>query len=419
MSIHEEIRDFYKENPETSKTKAAKKFGVSRKTIWRALTYNGKKESPYTNSRLHMFKSSNEVHVDLGNKSGKVTTEGSKIKTIDDALKYADINMEEWEVDRCVSNHWDTTMKTDDGTKTVTNYQIKIFLKKKTVNHVKEALNNIKEIKSINVKKPKKVNSGNQAFIGLYDTHFGKLGYEAQTGEGCNIEKTKNFYINAIVDTLERLKAFDVSKIIYPIGQDFLHINNSKNTTANDTPQDVDGILTQVYSTAFEASIIGIEECLKVCPVEVVYVSGNHDRDTSWFLTHAISQRFGKTKHLSVDLDIIGRKYRSFGKCIIGLSHADNKRQRAKLHNLMAVEQREKWSVANCCEWLTGHYHKRGEEKVATVDTDLMQTVRTLPSLSGRDRWHFDNAFISPRACETYIYSPNDGYLGHISTNPR
>jgi len=400
------VLEYRKKHPNASQRDMAAILGISRTTVQTAL-------------RLIEHQSKEHVEIDLGEQQGMINSTSNKICTVEDVLAYAKIDPDLWEVDRVISNHWDTTMKIgDDKHKTVTNYQIKVYLKRKITPAVERALATVNKIKSVSIK-PKKLSGNNVAFIGLYDTHFGKLGWKEEVDENCDLKTTKKFYLNAIYDTVERLKAFRVSKIIYPIGQDFLHINNANNTTMNDTRLDVDGRLAKVYSTAFETAVLGIEHCLKHVPCEVIYLTGNHDRDTSWYLSHAIQQRFHKCPHLTVDLKPIIRKYRLFGTCLIGMAHAESKRERSRLHNLMPTEQKDVWGKVTCCEWLTGHYHARGEERITTVSTDIMQTIRTLPSLSGRDKWHFDNAYISPRACETYVYSPNYGYVGHISTNPR
>lgn len=390
--MHEKIRQYKRDNPNASHRDIVKALGTSKGTVQRAL------KAPTTETDV-------------------IEITGTKIKTIEQAIKYANIDTNIFEVVKSITNHWDVTNA--EG-KTYTNYQIKLYLKRRNrtmidvINHITKCLKNTGPKITPSICK-----DGCWAFIGLYDTHFGKLGWKEEVNENYDLKIAKTVYLNAIMDTLERIKTFGVSKIVYPIGQDFLHINNSDSTTVNNTPQDVDGRLFKVYSTAFECAIRGIEECLKVAPVEVIYLTGNHDRDTSWYLSHAIQQRFYNNKHITVDLKPVSRKYRNFGSCLIGLAHGNNVRARKRLHNLMTLEQRKNWSKATCCEWLTGHYHKRNEERITTIDTDIYQTVRVLPSLCGRDKWHFDNAFISPRACETYIYHPEDGYVGHISANPR
>lgn len=407
MKTYEKIREYIKLHPnETNRTEIAKALNVSRRAVQHVLNKSNKKQG--------------QVTIEVGQNSGIINITDTKIITVEDALNYADIDEEKWEVDRVITNHWDVTMKQPDGNhKTVTNYQIKVYLKRKVKLVIEKVLTKIKNIKPIKTIKPKKLKGDATAFIGLYDIHFGKLAWKEETNENIDLKTTRALYLNGISDTLDRLESFGISKFIYPIGQDFLHINSANNTTVNDTQQDVDSRLIKVYSTAFETAMQGICMCLQVAPVELIYLTGNHDRDTSWFLCHALQQYFRTCRHLSVDLKPICRKYRSFGKCLIGMAHATSKRERGKLHNLMPTEQKDNWPKAECCEWLTGHLHHSKEERITTVDSDLSQTIRILPSLNGHDKYHFDNAFISPRACETYIYSPYDGYIGHISTNPR
>src|SRR5690606_23785929 len=64
-------------------------------------------------------------------------------------------------------------------------------------------------------------NENNLLEISLFDLHFGKLGWAGEVGENFDTKIAYARFIDAINNLLQRAQGFQVSKILFPIGNDF------------------------------------------------------------------------------------------------------------------------------------------------------------------------------------------------------
>ena len=72
-----------------------------------------------------------EIIKDVGKDKVFISTRSLKIKTLEEALAYSDVDLSIWEVDRYIINSWEVTMKNKHGAPIQrTNYQVKVWLKK-------------------------------------------------------------------------------------------------------------------------------------------------------------------------------------------------------------------------------------------------------------------------------------------------
>lgn len=119
--------------------------------------------------------------------------------------------------------------------------------------------------------------------ISLVDSHFGKL---CINGEG--IEESKELYTRAVDNLIEKSKGFDIDEIILPLGSDFFHIDNEKNTTTKGTSQEVDSHITDIFKIGCQSVVESIYRSKEIAPVEILYIPGNHDYMTSFYLCEFI-----------------------------------------------------------------------------------------------------------------------------------
>jgi hypothetical protein len=85
----------------------------------------------------------------------------------------------------------------------------------------------------------------------------------------------------------------------------------------------------------------------------------------------------------------------------------------------MAQERPTDWAVSKTKEWHLGHFHHKREYKFSAGNTFNGVSVRILPSLSGTDAWHFEKGFVKqPAVAEAYIFSKENGYVGHFASIP-
>jgi len=364
----------------------------------------------------------------------EVTTEGDScvltaksktIRTLEDALTESNTDLSVWEVERHVINKWDCVAKIvnsrEEELQAAELWQVKVWLRriKPEIRAFDAVLENLKNHAPKYPKITKKVTGQHCLEIALYDAHFGKLAWGAETGTDYDLEIQSTVYQNAVEDLLALTSGFKIERILFPIGQDFFHINNPQNTTARGTPQDVDGRLQKVFEVAYRAVIKAIDYCAAVAPIEIIYVPGNHDPDTSFYLCFALGALYSHCEQVTVDHSPKWRKYRQYGTCLLGLTHG-NEEAHNSLPTIMADEVPEMWAATEHREIHLGHFHKKKEVRFLAGDSYGSVRVRVIPSLTGTDAWHYRKGFVKGlRAAEAYLWHKELGYRGYFSTGIR
>jgi hypothetical protein len=354
-----------------------------------------------------------------------ITSVSNTVRTLEDALGAANVDQLVWEVERHTINKWDMARGNKADTwDAIELWQVKVWLRRRKqsafVDPLQSLIDGIRKIapKPVSVKR-KSSGEPHLLVLGLFDAHFGKLAWAAETGNAYDLKIAETVFANAFCDLIGCINGYNVESIVLPIGQDFFHTDNPQNATVNGTPQDVDGRRAKMFDVGVRSMIHCIDSALNTAPVQVFYSPGNHDRETSWYLTRVLDAYYHHNKDVQVDAAPTTRKYIEYGSTLLGFDHGDTIKP-DKLPNLMAAEQREAWGRVLYTEWLTGHYHKVKEQQFTSADTHGGTVVRTLPSLSGTDSWHYRNGFVhGRRAAEAYLYSRENGYVGHFNANVR
>lgn len=412
--LQQKMQAAYDADPTISKKRMRKATGCGMGTAQRFLEkLRGKKPAPPPDAP-------EDVSVDYSSDKASICTKSTKITNLDEALAAAKVDLAKWEVERHVVNWWDTTFKAGDAAKTVRNFQIKVWLKPKTCNHVLDALRGLTaELKGPVVPyftRPKAPDP-HMLEISIFDLHFGKLAWGEETGTDYDLKIAESLFNNAIRSLLVNVDTFQVDTILLPIGSDFFHINCQANTTANNTPQDVDTRLAKIYQTACKMVVNAIDTCAAVAPVEVLFVPGNHDRETAFYLCSYLEAWYHQHQGVKVDVSPKARKYKQYGATLLGFTHGHGEKV-ASLPLIMAGEVSNLWAQSTHREWHIGHLHQKKEMQFLSGDTHGPVFVRMLPSLSGTDAWHYSKGFVgAQRAAEAYLYSHRNGYTGHFSAN--
>lgn len=249
--------------------------------------------------------------------------------------------------------------------------------------------------------------------IGLFDVHLGKLAWHRDTENNYDLNIASKRFSNAVSELIDHARGKQVARWLVPVGSDYFHIDNSRNTTYAGTPQDVDGRYAKIFEIGYWGWVSGIEKMLTVAPVDVLYLPGNHDPTTSYHLCREIKTHFRNVSQVNVDVEPTSRKYYSYGCNLLGFTHGDMIKP-DKLPNLMAKERRKEHATATCTDWFIGHLHARKAWISKPIDTYEGSTIRVVKSLSGTDKWHFDNGYIDDQqAAEVFFYEKGNGYAGH------
>ena len=348
---------------------------------------------------------------------------GSQVRTVDEALAKAEIDLNIWEVEKAVINSWPTVIK--NATKRpeqIMNWQVKVTLRRRAPRFVQDGIKCLlsdfaKARPKIRAQKRKTTTDSHLLELSLFDAHFGKLCWGEETGQSYDLKIAEKVFTEAVQRLLSRVPDCNFDRIVLPIGNDFFQANNWVSTTAKGTLVDsVDDRMQRVFRVGAAALTKTILLCSERCPVEVLWVPGNHDPETSWYLVEWLSAYFRKDANIKFDAGPSPRKYIEFGCNLIGFTHG-NEEKHADLPLIMATEH-PRWSALPCREIHVGHFHKKRETSFLSTDEHNGVRVRVLPSLSGTDAWHFRKGYVSNRrAAEAHVWSAAEGHVGYFSSN--
>jgi hypothetical protein len=370
------------------------------------------------------------INKEFKNNKGSIEIVSTTIKTIDEGIAAANIDFNIWEVESAKVGSWNTTMKIDDAPVQVVNYKVQIKLKAIVKNHVKDTFEKLFELLPINntvyPKLPPKANPQYMLEVGLVDQHFGMLAWAKETLSDYDLKIAELLYVESVKRAINRIKNPEqIGKILLPIGHDFFHINDQSNTTPRAGHRlDVDGRLAKVFSTGMRAAVKAIDYLSKIAPVEVVYVSGNHDPQMSYYLCVTLQAWYRNCPDIYFDIDEEGivnptaRKYVAWGKGLLGMSHGLDEKM-GDLPAIMANEAKHLWGNAVYKEIHIGHFHKvRSSATFKHLTDTVNQTiVRTLPSLCGSDDYSYAHGWLSEgvQAAEFYLWDKDFGPVQYIS----
>jgi hypothetical protein len=227
-------------------------------------------------------------------------------------------------------------------------------------------------------------------------------------------------YMHAGADLLDRVSNFNVEKVVIPIGSDFLHYDNWLKTTASGTLVDsTDDRFQKVFRAGVEAVRALAVMCREIADVELLWIPGNHDSATSWYMSEVLKSMFAGDSRVTVDNGAATRKYRLYGITLIGYDHGDGM-PLDRLPLVMASEATAMWGKSVYRTYRVGHFHKKRQTKYLSADTFNGVDVTVLPSLSGTDKWHYEKGFIGGmRTAEAALWSKSAGPVGSFSVEAR
>ncbi|QDP49467.1 MAG: hypothetical protein Unbinned2716contig1000_48 [Prokaryotic dsDNA virus sp.] len=347
----------------------------------------------------------------------------NRIKTLDDLINVAKIDLNEWIIDRHVINKWDVGSNIDDQIVVEELFQVKVWLKKNVefVNAQQVRKNILKEIKEKSPK-IKKINyketaQNNLLEINIFDLHFGKLCSAQSSQDDYNTDIARERFLKALNKLILRSKSFEFEKILFPIGNDFFNSDNHKNETTKGTPQDEHLLWQETVKKGRQLMQIGIEYLTMFAPVHVVVVNGNHDWQRMFMLGEMLEGWFHNNQNVTIDNSFKARKYFKYGKCLIGFTHGNNEKA-ADLPLIMAQEQSQNWQDTKYREFHLGHLHHKRDIKYKSSQAYKGIVIRYLRSLGGEDTWHNIKGYVgSIQSAESFIWNKDEGLIANFSHN--
>jgi hypothetical protein len=297
-------------------------------------------------------------------------------------------------------------------------YNVKAWLRRKVevIGMRDEIASMIEEAKALVPARPlpahHSLGKGEQHLLlpSIPDLHVGKLAWGPETG-GAHYDSriAVELYHQALFKLVERTGAFNVGRIVLPIGNDMLNSDNVQQTTTRGTQQLGDGRWHKTYKMVREMLTHGIEFLRQIAPVHVVVVPGNHDQQAMWTMGELLRTRFHYDEAITFDNDPILWKFFEFERNMFMFLHGD-KGKKPDYPAVMARQQPTMWGRTEHREVHTGHLHtKQVEERYGTK-------IIISPALCPPDAWHAENLYVgNARAAEGLVYHPTEGRVSNAT----
>jgi hypothetical protein len=241
--------------------------------------------------------------------------------------------------------------------------------------------------------------------LSLQDLHFGKVG----NGDMGDILKNSIDYLVA-----KGFKNYTMEKVIMIIGPDTLNMDTFSGTTTKGTPVENSEMATEAYLKAFDALAWTISHVKQFCDnLEVVFISGNHDRLSSFHLLHALSQTFRKWPNTVFNIDYAERKVITYGDNMLCFEHGDVTAKNNPL--VYAVEYPQQWGASKHRMLYTGHYHGRKTKEFVTENEENGFVSRIIPALTNSDYYHYHNKFVgNKRSALLHLHEAKKGLISEF-----
>lgn len=257
-----------------------------------------------------------------------------------------------------------------------------------------------------------------------FDHHHGLLAWKPEVEASWDLKISERFFDEASKDVLNKSAPYNIAQVLIPIGQDWFHCDDPTFTTPGAKHRlDMDGRLIKVFETGYWSLFRGIERFRQIAPVHLIWVPGNHDPQTSYYLCRTLAAHYmdvdGKFRRgVTVDFSPRSRKLYRWGNSAIGFSHPICKGHWEKQRGIFAELFKQEWADAQHHEIHTGHLHKIMEFGYMQADTLGSHTViRMLPSLCASDKWHHEMGFLDKnRASASFIWSDEEGLVCQFTT---
>lgn len=360
--------------------------------------------------------SGNELSVDMKT--------DSEVKTLEDLLIVTGVDEQEWEVKEWSSRKWDVkNTNADKTTSVIPLFSISAKFKKRDVESDLELQKQVilSELFDSAPYSPKRLitqrtSRGNQQLLelALFDVHFGKLAHREEVGEDYDLNIASERYITAVTELVSRVNFDNITKILFPIGQDLINIDNIEGKTTAGTPQDTDSRFHKIVKTVKNVLISTVDALSLLAPVDIVITVGNHDEQTSFMIGEMLDAYYHNNGNVNVYNEASLRKYYKFGISSIMFTHGNRERFQ-DLGMLFAAENPQLWAETKQRYIQIGHFHHN--KKVTSVQAQEFQgfQVQIMPSISGSDAWHRGKGYHSIRQAKAFLFDYEDGLVGEFS----
>ncbi len=250
--------------------------------------------------------------------------------------------------------------------------------------------------------------------VPIFDPHFGKYAWAAETGTDYDLETAHRIVVGSVVRLAEL--AGPVGRSLLVIGGDWFHADTRHNQTERGHhPLDVDTRQAKVWETVADAIHTSVRAMAATSQqVELVVIPGNHDWESSYHLARLLAAYYRNEKRVHVCTDPRSRQYVRHGAVLLGFAHG-HLIPMGDYASLMPLEAASDWAQTTERVWHLGHIHKGKALRAQSLDGKHGVTVEHIESLSGTDAWHHENGFVGcPRRGTAFVWHAKYGLRSRL-----
>lgn len=250
--------------------------------------------------------------------------------------------------------------------------------------------------------------------ISIFDPHFGKLAWAEETGDDYDIEIAEKRYKDAISFLLSQVDLSQVERIHIPLGNDLFNFDTIGNTTTAGTPQDSDSRFAKMVKVVKRVMIETIDYLVKIAPVDVTIIPGNHDLHTTFMLGEILDAYYHNHRNVTINNSPKTRKFYEFGANSFMYTHGNDEKH-TDLPLIFATEKPMLWGSSKHRYIKIGHFHKNKKVDYISLDENRGIQLQILPSLSGADYWHYKKGYLSNKQAKAFLYDPERGEIANFT----
>ena len=253
----------------------------------------------------------------------------------------------------------------------------------------------------------------NMLEVSIPDLHLGMRTNPEDTDGSYDMGTAKFLFMWAIEELLRLTDSYAVEKILFPMGNDFLHVDNTQNATTAGTFQGAQTDYHDLFRRGRDLLIEGIDRLKQRTAVHVLAVPGNHDYNASIHMSYVIDAYYNNDPNVVVDAGSAPSRYVKFGRNLIGFDHGRFIAP-IRLASMMAADKPKEWAECPYRCWHLGDQHRRGYASFAEHGVN----IEYLPSLNIDNSWHRKMSYTHhPRSAVAFIYNKQSGEVCRFSVN--
>lgn len=316
-------------------------------------------------------------------------------KNVDYLLKAHGYDTTSWQLVSAKNNIWNVYNK-KDGLKTLYSSKIvvKPIIQEFNIEWAKEVFKELKPLSAV-----KKINKGdkNKKIVELQyaDIHIGL--------RGCEYEDELNQMTDNIISKFK-----DADVFVLPIGQDLLnanHVDGASFSTVHGTSVQQSLDYREMFKSGLRVVCHIIDRIIELNPtasIECIYISGNHDEQSTFGVFQSVMQRYLLNENITFDDTMDTRKYRLYGVNAIGFAHGQKEGKR--IFGLFPIEAPEIFAKAKFREFHLSHLHNE------SVKDENGVMFRRMPTVNSPDNWHDNKGFVgATKRIQAFVYDTEIG----------